>query len=457
MALTKKLVIFLLLFSLALALSGCKKAECEFDEECEKPHFDGKCADDKCTFTPKPGECGNTKCEKGENECTCSEDCGSCQGTAGKYLVKSCLNDQCVGDIPSQKQTPTVLTSEATNAGDKIRITTDFPSPFNIKRDVVKFSFFISTKNNFNHVLKSIELSGVADKRPVVLGQKSFNRPIWDVGKENEITEELILDFQTKAMEGEMKDLEVTFVLNYDVKSGTKFFPKTQNVKTKLKDAKFIWVQPSANYSCPDCEQRTGFQTVCGAQTNFFCTYQPTAGACGNNVCDTNENKCTCVGDCGVCQGETIFFEAGCADNKCVYSLKSTVVQESVKKFDDRKLSIFNLQNNYNYMKPFNINTDKFELNFNLVEVASPDVSAIKIETVRLLEGNEEVASASVKKELAKGRPVKVDLRITSLPVKEEEKSLNLRVDYSFTKAGKADLASYTYVLEKLPIINPDA
>ncbi len=459
MALFKKIVILVLLVSLALTLSGCG-GECKADSECEKEHFTGTCADKKCEFKPIPGVCGNSVCEKekyNENECVCPQDCGDCKGSSGKNMIKNCVQDKCAEDLPAEKQKPVLFTADETNAGDKIRAVTEFTSPFNVKRDLIKFTFFLSQKNNFNHVIKNIELTGVSlEKRTVVLGQKSTRRAVWDLGKEYEVQEEIVVDFPTKEKEGEFKDLVLAVTIDYDIKSAGKFYTKSAVIKIKYKDLKFVWAKPDAEYPCPACEQREGFQAVCGAQTNFLCNYQPVAGKCGNNICDSNENKCICAKDCGPCKGETNFLEAGCAQNNCVYTLKSSAVQEPVNRFDARQIDAGMLANNYKYSKPFSIKKDKFSVSFSVVDLKQ-DVTKLRIESVRLMEGNEQIAVAEPKQELGKTKPLNVEISIPLLAAKEEEKILSLRIDYSYVKGGNEERRFYVYNLEKISVLNPDA
>ncbi|HKZ42942.1 MAG TPA: hypothetical protein VJ044_18430, partial [Candidatus Hodarchaeales archaeon] len=90
----RKIILIVFLTSL-LILASCKKgpAECATDLDCKKAHFRGLCDDGKCIYTPIPGECGNLKCETGENPCNCASDCKpECKGPVqdASFLEQAC-------------------------------------------------------------------------------------------------------------------------------------------------------------------------------------------------------------------------------------------------------------------------------------------------------------------------------------------------------------------------------
>jgi hypothetical protein len=115
--------VFIGILALLLILAGCTKAECRKDTDCVKPHFTGACVDKKCSWNPVPNECGNSVCDGKENECTCPQDCGSCTGKLGKYLVKQCnAQNDCTADIPAATQKPITLTRELQAAAKSARL-----------------------------------------------------------------------------------------------------------------------------------------------------------------------------------------------------------------------------------------------------------------------------------------------------------------------------------------------
>lgn len=81
---------FLLLIIAAFALSACgEPAECEIDTDCtaQGACFIAMCVEGSCDQMPKEDCCGNLKCDRDENVCTCDKDCdfegttnGKCEG-----------------------------------------------------------------------------------------------------------------------------------------------------------------------------------------------------------------------------------------------------------------------------------------------------------------------------------------------------------------------------------------
>lgn len=105
-----------------------------------------------------------------------------------------------------------------------------------------------------------------------------------------------------------------------------------------------------------DCPPKTAFTAQCVDKT---CEYEPIPGICGNGICDSSENKCSCPKDCGLCSGkvEGTQLLKRCVSGECVEALAS---QEPI--FNSREVSSggdrFTVDTLYN--QPFNIKSDTY-------------------------------------------------------------------------------------------------
>ncbi|MBW3002760.1 hypothetical protein KY338_06390 [Candidatus Woesearchaeota archaeon] len=445
---------FLLFILLALVLSGCEKAECELDSDCLKPHFTGACLDGKCVYSPIPGECGNGICDESETKCTCPADCGICAGPSGPFELV-CVGDLCLEGIPDSKVKPQISTEELSAGGDKIRLTTEYNQPFNVLKDTfnIKISLSTPTDRNADRKISKITLVGEIDRQTIPLAEVNLNRPLWPG---SEISAELIVDFPTAEKQGEVSNLELQ--ITYDYLTGTTTMaPKSVVVKNRYGRVTFNWVKPSTLYPCPEsCDDgNAGTQDICDASTKFFCEHRPIPGVCGNYVCDANENPCTCPVDCGPCADGGTYITFACINNACVAQLKGGISQESQSLFDDRKIGAFHLQNNYDYPDPFNVAENKLGLDFNMYD-KNEDVKDVKITTIRVFEGTNELASADPNLALPDtGSTGLVEITIPPQAQPEIAKSLNLKVWFEYKQAGDLKKSSYSKPLGKITLLSP--
>jgi hypothetical protein len=454
-------VVFASIFALLLLLAACGKAECKKDSDCVKPHFTGSCDDKKCSYAPIPNECGNLECEPGnnENKCTCAEDCGECSGKSGKYLTQQCnAQDECVEDVPETSQKPISLTKELTTGGSKISVTSKFAQPFNLRKDQIELEFGLNVLSPTMRDLKvsRLELTGTTpDKRTVALADKSVEKTLFAEG--SKAREWLILEHAAAEKDGELTNLNLKVYIDYTLVSGTTLAPKSVTLNHPYSNLKFAWALPATSPGCPkNCDDgNPGTDDVCGPETNYFCEHRPKAGACGNGVCDANENKCTCPQDCGPCASTGTYLASSCVGTNCVSQLKPGIAVQPQSIFDERELGAFTLQNTYRYNKPFNTKADKLVLELTLY-AKKDDVSGIKIKDIRLLESAQEVAFLSANKELTSaGQKETIEIAIPAgLP--EQERSLTLRVWYEYTQGGETKQADFSRPLGKMTLISPD-
>lgn len=451
--------LFLVLFVLFLLfLAGCG-GECKTDSDCVKQHFTGKCVSKKCEFSPIPGEIGNGICEAGENKCSAPFDCGVCQGSNGPYLKYQCINNNCVDSVPLEMIKPMYLSADAKVSGIGFKVTSDFNQPFNFKKDLfkVKFSLMTLPSTTEDVTIKRIELTGTTpDRRKITLYDEIINRPLH---LELDVEDELILKYNTADNYGELSNIILNVYFEYYVVSSGKRTLKTGMFPARYSGlAKFSWVLPSAVYSCPaSCDDNNqGTEDLCSADTDFFCVHRPISGVCGNFVCESNENKCICEFDCGSCSGAAgNYMTYACVNDVCVSQLRPSFAQEKKSVFDDRDLSYFHLQNNFEFYDPFKVNDDVISLAFSLYD-KNEDVSQIRIKDIRLFDGSVEVSHVSADLALSNvGDSASVNVGIPEISGVEEGKSLNLAVWYEFDRGGQVTKNDFRKTLGRITLISP--
>ena len=448
----------------SLMISGCKKAECKTAEDCvgkSRQAFTAQCVDGNCVYNPLPNICGNERCEPAvnENKCSCPADCGQCSGkvTGSNYLTQDCVNNVCVESVPAAKVKPVYVSAELTSAGDRFKLDTVYSQPFNMKKDLFKIKLTLtsaSDKVDDRKITGIVLEARTADRRTITIGEKTVNKFLWAAGFS--IDEEVIVNFPTAELEGELSSLTVKVDYDYaTVYAGGKT-PKSATMK-KTYTEKFIFVNPKAQYPCPEsCDDNNpGTTDYCGPETDYFCMHSPKPGLCGNFICDANENKCTCPRDCGPCTGSAgAYLDYTCKDNRCITVMKPGITVTPQAIFDDRNLGMMHLNNYYNYNTPFNINTDSFKLEFGLYEL-SEGITNPKIETIRVLDGTQVLASQTVNQVIPEGAPLSVEVSVQNIAQPEEEHSVTLGIWYAYTKAGSEEKGNYNKALGKIVFINP--
>ena len=444
---------FLFLLLILIILTSCGKRECESDADCLKTHFTGACLDGVCIYAPVAGECGNGLCETGETKCNCPVDCGICAGPSGPFEL-ACVGDLCLEVVPASKVKPQVSSAELSAASDKLRVTTTFNQPFNMLKDLFYVDISLSSvyaKNSGRKIKKIVLVGQSPSKQMIPIAELDMDRNVWPG---SEVNAGLIIDFPTAEKSGVMTNLELQVTYDYIITG----VPKSLVVKSRYSGITFNWVRPSTPYPCPEsCDDNNpGTEDVCDASTGFFCEHRPVPGACGNYVCDSTENPCSCPSDCGPCEGSAgVFMSYACLQNACVAQINTGITKTPQSLFDDRNLNQFHLQNNYVYSEPFNVVTDRISLDFSVYNKQA-GVSGIKITDVRVFEGTNEFASASPDLALAdvgsKGS-VKISLPVQPLP--EDSKTLSLKVWYEFDQDGVNKKGSYTKPLGKITLLTP--
>jgi hypothetical protein len=462
-----------------LLLGGCGEdkvcpASCDDGNPCSTDTC-SKETDYECSHTPIPG---------------CTPDCPTpCMGPAGMYMEMTCdaVAKQCASDAKAGlKITTSSITNEMLSMGSKFKVITTYDQPFNMKKDLFNMRISLSTLGQgiSNIMIKSAELIGTdPNRQTVTLGQKTINKYLWST--ETVVEDDLQVDFITSENDGSFTNVkvrinyeQVDFItsendgsftnvkvrINYDYQQtyAGQTQSKTGTFEITLRGVTFTWFKPSITQQCPaSCDDgNAGTSDICNAATDFFCTHQPIPGRCGNFVCDPTENQCTCEADCGPCSGDAgQYLSFLCANNECKTTMKSGVIQQPVSKLDEKNRNFYYLQNTYTYNTPFNVNTDTFNLEFNLYNKQDA-VSGVKIVEAKLLDQTSEVASVSVGEMLNSiGSTLTAEMPVTTFVGHEDDKTLNLRVDveYQYTTATGTELRRDNFLtsLGKITLMNP--
>src|SRR3989344_5046810 len=444
---------------LLLLLASCAKPECSKASDCtakSAPGFIVSCTDGKCAYAPLANVCGNNKCELeiGEDQNTCASDCGACEGKVKdkQYLEYQLVNNKCVQGVPARIVRPLSSVNDISNAGDKFHIQSSYSQPFNLKKDLFTVAIRLEQgPQNRDERIIDVELSGMTkDRRKLVLGRKDINRPLWEGV---ELNEGLILDFPAFEVENELNSLVLKVRYEYGVLQGDKPVRKESSFNVNYRE-KFLFVNPVSKYPCPaSCDDlKPGTRDFCDSQTSF-CKHEPLPGACGNSVCETNENKCACVADCGTCAGGGSFTQESCKGSQCVASLRPSVIVTPNNIFETRDLGPVELSMNYKFSAPFDTTKDVFTI-YVVQQRADTEVSKVTIKTVRLLEGAQVIAESQVNKEVGQ-TPITFSITVPSQSVAEDERTITAAIGYSYVKNEKVQEGVFQKPLGKLVLVSP--
>lgn len=96
-----KLIFLAILAVLIILISGCVQKECEAQKDClDRDCFARKCAQSKCFYSQKIPCCGDRKCEPGEVDEKCQDDCPNCDDRNNctedsfDYETQRCINEK---------------------------------------------------------------------------------------------------------------------------------------------------------------------------------------------------------------------------------------------------------------------------------------------------------------------------------------------------------------------------
>jgi hypothetical protein len=435
---------------------------------CGEPEPEGECPPSCDDGNP----CTSDVCDKDTGfQCRsrpipgCDAACGApCTGSAGKYMTMQCDTEakQCAADVSSStKISPTPLVLEQSSRGVKFRVELLMNQPFNLQRDTIELK--VSARelpSSVNAVkVKSVEMTGQTQSRQtVIIGSADINKEIF--GTSASVEDELRATFPTSDYDGTYSNLKLALAFEYFSSDYGETVEGDAAILVRGQD--FEWFKPTVTPKCPEsCDDgNPATKDVCSSATDYFCEHQPISGQCGNTICESSEDKCSCEEDCGPCIGdasEHLSYE--CISNKCSTVLKPGVIQEPVSIFDDRNLKFFYLQNTYSFNNPFNVNTDKISLDFNLFDIGE-NYQDVTINSIRLLERDKTYASSDQSRSMSTaGETFSVELPIVGFAGEEETKTLSLKVwyEYGYISGNETIPKSGTYTksLGQITLINP--
>jgi hypothetical protein len=439
-----------------LVLAGCgEEGECPASCDDGNPCTSDTCSEEtgyECRHTPIPG---------------CSLECGTpCTGTAGQYMAMQCDPEtkQCAS-APKQglEVSPTQLTKDASTSGNKIRVVLTYNQPFNAKKDTIKVKISAPQIGESASDIKitRIEISGTDENRQsVIIAEKTLNRYIWSIS--DSVEDELRATFLAGKNDGEFKSLKIVVNYDYVLTIGGTPQPKSTSTSLTFSGSLLKWFNPGITQSCPaSCDDgNPGTADTCSAATDYFCEHKPIPGRCGNYVCDPNENKCTCPEDCGPCTGDAgVYLTYLCHDNQCRTRVKPGITPQTIPVTDDRDVGVLAFRNTYTVKNPFNVNTDKVTLDFELYD-KNEQVGSVTIAEARLLETNIEIGSAEIGETLESvGSSFTKEIEATAFTGTESEKSLSVKVyvEYQYTTSSGTETRKFEYTkpLGKITLINP--
>jgi hypothetical protein len=191
-----------------------------------------------------------------------------------------------------------------------------------------------------------------------------------------------------------------------------------------------------------------------GKCTDKKCAYTPIPNECGNSLCESKENKCTCPDDCGSCSGKLgKYLEQMCNDKQteCIQDIPASAQKPiTLTKELSTGGTKFELTTYFN--QPFNIKKDQFELEFSINSLAS-GMSDIKISRLELTgmtsdKRTIQLTDKVVNRNLFEGGRVKERL-IIDFPTNDKDgefTNLNLKVylDYVQTSGTSSSQKSTT-------------
>jgi len=231
--------LFLLLIFIALLINGCK--ECKVNSDCNSKAremykgYSTSCLEIECNVNNKCGIdgisncCGNKNCEKsaGENECTCSKDCGECEGKGkvkigsrehdAEYLKYDCGKDnECKLMVDGSLITPISLTDDKELSCFIIELKSFYDYPFNI--DNSNFYIEIKLKDTDEDLILPISITYVKlIEKELLIGEAEVDETLSGVGDSLRI--KIPITFNMQEIEEEKR---LSLVIDYTYKKKEK-------------------------------------------------------------------------------------------------------------------------------------------------------------------------------------------------------------------------------------------
>ncbi|MBS3097576.1 hypothetical protein J4209_02150 [Candidatus Woesearchaeota archaeon] len=419
-------------------ISGC--GECKSNSDCDtKACFNVGCENKKCVETAVPDCCGNLRCESKENECICPKDCGECEGAVGKYLTKSCKDNECAVDI-DESQIKSEVTSHAKELrGFEITVKVMFDQPFDLDRSTVNFEAEMVNKESttLEPKITKVQLTAIINKQTVILGEKDINKIFWNIG--SKVGDNINIDYDFGAAEFETPVTVKVFYEYTEHREGKEDSPIRNSYEQKMK-SNLIFVNPERELICDpavDCNDNNECTIDSCVAGKLLCQHTKKQNCCGNYECEAGENKGSCPIDCGSCEGqEGSYLEYKEEDGECSLVIKEGIIQTKTLS-STKEVADFTLTIKTSFEQPFNIKSGNFDVKLQLDDVDETKAQLpVAITRVQLLES--ELLIGEVEQNLrltAVGKSVNPSIS-ADFPMEghDSEKDITLRVYYSYDK-----------------------
>ena len=446
-----KKYLFALMVVGLLFVSGC--AECKKTIDCEtRTCFTVKCTDKKCAYNVKEDCCGNGMCEDGtrgtkdfgENKGSCGDDCGICTGETGEYLelVFDEKTKECATGVDDTKVTEENVVDNIDLRFLKLTATYSYSKPFDIDNSLFNVKMKLDSKDDSVSSIritqiKILETAGRSGTSSI-FGEKNINQVLWD--SSSVINKGVILSVP---VEGTETEKSITLEIYYEftrTDRGTETVEKG-SYKKDLSD-KLLFVNPTVSKSCPsNCDDNNiCTEDVCSEDTDYFCSNIITLGSscCGNAVCDSSENECTCREDCGKCErdfGDYMTFI--CSENDCKSKLKDIEVMQPKTLIEQPNLRDFQFEVKTTFDEPFDIRTSNMLVDIELTN-KEDTISGIKCTKYQLLVGDVLLGESVITKSfgsIGSQNSLEVEFDFSMKDV-EEEKSPVLKASCEYDKTS---------------------
>ncbi|MBI2136551.1 hypothetical protein HYU06_05760 [Candidatus Woesearchaeota archaeon] len=478
-----------ILIGLLLVLSSCngndsgeEKETCKKASDCrypgkDKKAFTAKCEDKECVYAPKPGVCGNGKCDKEEGEtlCSCPKDCPDkerkltkCDGKVSnsEYLEYKCdKKQQCVVEITGQKQVPpkseNLEFKQRNIVQAKVLLTYVYPEPFNIDSDVLSLKLKLDEKLEADEVtLKRIQLIrhtgqkvrgrwDEKDQEIQLIDKLDINRVLWDP----QIEVEQSLPIEADVNQSQRTTLTLKLFFTYKVKDAKGSVPYDETKTFDIEN--FILAKSTATAECTPakCDDKNPCTEDRCVSNKGYCENIVKPGKCkGNFRCDDDqgENKCNAPEDCGYCKGKAgDYTEYKCNDNnkECIIVLGKDVKIDEKVLTNEQKLPGSSPDIRFKIIKTFNspfkakASGDMFTLTMQVLDKKATTRN-FKVNTIELVDGTSLLGTTQVSQtfnNIGDKFDFKIPFTKNLVTIEEKRTKLKLKVTFSYEGVDRQD------------------